>query len=78
MLPVNIIAKFIPKGLNQDSFGEIINILPNTIDNKLLKILIKIMKLDLIFTDIIPAKTINNKVPKNANIELFVNREVSM
>jgi len=71
-------AKFIPKGLNQDSFGEIINIFPNTTDNKLLKILIKIIKLDLVFTDIIPAETIYKIVPKNANIDPFVNREVSM
>ena len=78
IIPVNTIAKFIPKGLNQDSFGAVINILPKNTDNKTLTIFIKIIKLGLIFTDIILDKIINKKVPKNAKMDAFVNIEVSM
>ena len=78
IIPVNTIAKFIPKGLNKASFEAVINILPKNTDNKTLTIFIKIIKLGLTFTDNILDKIINKKVPKNAKMDAFVNREVSM
>lgn len=78
IMPENMIQKFIPKGLNQDPFGAIINISPKIMDNKLLKILIIIIKLVLIFLDVIPAKIISEKVPKNANKDPFLFIDVSI
>lgn len=43
-IPVNIIAKFIPKGLNQDSFGGVINTVPNTTDANIVMMFAKIIK----------------------------------
>lgn len=43
-IPVNIIATFIPKGLNQDSFGGVINTVPNTTDANIVTVLAKIIK----------------------------------
>jgi len=77
IIPANIIAKFIPKGLNQDSFGEIINIFPRAIDKKILKVLINIIGISFKFMDTIPARTINKKAPKNARVDPLAGIEVS-
>ncbi|WP_431803472.1 hypothetical protein [Halobacillus andaensis] len=69
--PVNIIAKFIPKGLNQEAFGGIINCVAKTTDTNIVRMFVKITKENLTFIDKRPAKITNNNVPKNKKESLF-------
>lgn len=44
IMPVNIIAEFIPKGLNQESFGGVMNFVPNHTDNKIVKMFVRMIR----------------------------------
>jgi len=75
--PVNIIAKSIPNGLNQDSLGGVINPFPNTTDNKTVNMYVKKINWGLLLALIRPAKITNKNVPVNAKVDPLKN-EVSM
>ncbi len=70
-IPVNIIAIFIPKGLNQEPFGGFINSDPNATDTIILMVFAKIISLSLTFIDKSPAKIANNNAPVNKKVGLF-------
>lgn len=72
-IPVNIIAKFIPKGLNQESFGGSINCVPKTTETNIEMMFVKTIIRDLIFVDKRPAKITNTNVPTNKKEALFGN-----
>jgi hypothetical protein len=70
-IPVNIIAKFIPKGLNQDSFGGVINIVPNKTDTIIEKMFVKRIKRTSVLVDNRPTKRTNKKELPNATTDAF-------
>jgi hypothetical protein len=70
-IPVNIIAKFIPKGLNQDSFGGFINVVPNKTDTMIEKMFVKRIKRTSVLVDNRPTKRTNKKELPNATTDAF-------
>lgn len=66
---MNIIVKPLPNGLNQDSFGIVINIAPNNTDMKIVTIYTKIMLRSLTFIDTTPTNSTNNNKNRLNNKE---------
>ncbi|MBT2661683.1 hypothetical protein J7E35_11485 [Bacillus sp. ISL-45] len=62
-IPVDIITKFLPKGLNQEGFGGVINSVPQKTDINIVTMLVKIITGNFIFIDNRPAVITNKNVP---------------
>jgi len=58
-----MIAKFLPKGLNQEGLGGVINSVPKKTDINIVIMLVKIITGNFIFTDKRPAIITNKNVP---------------
>lgn len=69
--PVNIIATFIPKGLNQEGLGGVINLDPNITDTMIEKMFVKRIKRTSVLVDNRPTKRTNKKELPNATASAF-------
>src|SRR5690606_2931831 len=64
-IPVHKMVNVIPNGLNQESFGGVINLVPKTRDSNILNIFPKIITLRFTFLEKNPAKITNKTVIGN-------------